>query len=247
MSNDLIRRHDRDGVATIEFHRPERKNAIIAPMLDELAEQVTDAGHDDSVRAVLLCGAGGAFCSGLDLKEYGAEPPPAWLPTSAESMRRAHVALATCPHPIVVALERYAINGGAAFALAGDLIVAGRESWLQVAEVRIGMAAPMNLAWLVARHPMATVLQIVLTGKRFDGNDLLRMNIAHEVVDDAHVRSRAEELATEVASYPAGAAKALKMAALRLGGASSDVSAIEDWFERAATLAPVSAPPPPTR
>jgi enoyl-CoA hydratase/carnithine racemase len=214
-------------------------------MLDELTEHVTAASADPTVRAVVLCGAGGAFCSGLDLTEYNADPPPLWRATASDSVRQAHLALARCPHPVVVALERYAINGGAAFALAGDLIVAGHDAWLQVAEVRIGMAAPMNLAWLTARFPLATVLQIVLSGNRFTGDDLLRMNIAHEVVDDTSVRARSIELGVELASYPPGAAQVLKSATLRLGAALQTTGNIDEWFQLAADVAPAGAPPQP--
>ena len=243
----LVRRTDRDGVAIIELHRPHRKNTIIPPMLDELTTHVTDASADSDVGSVLLCGAGGAFCSGLDLTEYNADPPSPWRSTAGHSVRRAHLAIARCPHPVVVALERYAINGGAAFALAGDLIVAGRASWLQVAEVRIGMAAPMNLAWLAARHPLAIVLQVVLSGNRFTGDELLRMNIAHDVVDDDDVRTRATELAVELASYPPGAAQLLKSAALQLSAALPGTADIDAWFQLAADVAPAGAPPPAPR
>ena len=238
----LVRRTDRDGVAIIELNRPERKNALVPPMLDELAEAVDAASSDPNVRVLMLCGAGGAFCSGLDLKEYNADPPPPWLATGAASVRAAHVALGACPHPIVVALERYAINGGAAFALAGDLIVTGTTAWLQIAEVRLGMNAPMNLAWLVARYPMSTVLQIVLTGERLHSPDLHRLGLAYEVVDDDAVRDRAEELAITIAGFPPGAAQRLKSSALRLAEESAPLSS--DWFARAAELAPAAAPPP---
>ena len=246
MTDPLVRRTDHNGVAVIELNRPDRKNALIAPMLDELAAHVTAVNADDNIGAVLLCGAGGAFCSGLDLGEYNAEPPPPWLATAAESVRAAHVALGECPHPVVVALERYAINGGAAFALAGDLIVTGTDAWLQVGEVRLGMNAPMNLAWLVARYPPAIVLQIVLVGDRVTGPDLLRLGIAHEVVDDADVRARAEALAEQIAAYPPGAAQRLKASALGLAGASPDTTSAA-WIELAATIAPTAAPPPPRR
>ncbi len=240
----LVRRTDHNGVAIIELHRPERKNALIPPMLDELAAAVDATGSDPNVRVLMLCGAGGAFCSGLDLKEYNADPPPSWLATGAASIRAAHAALGACPHPIVVALERYAINGGAAFALAGDLVVAGSTAWLQIAEVRLGMNAPMNLAWLVARYPMSTVLQIVLTGDRLHGPDLYRLGIAYEVVDDDAVRDRAEELATAIAAFPPGAARRLKASALRLADEPARLSG--EWFARAAELAPAAAPPPPS-
>ena len=243
MNEPLVRRTDRDGVAIIELHRPHRKNAIVAPLLDELATHVDAASTDDSIEVVLLCGAGGAFCSGLDLTEHNADPPPAWLPTASTSLKAAHTALGACPQPVVVALERYAINGGAAFALAGDLVVAGRESWLQVGEARLGMNAPMNLAWLVARYPMATVLQIVLPGARLTGPDLLRLGIAHELLDDDQVRSRAEALAAEIASFPTGSGRRLKQSALQLARELPAATATSEWFDRAAALAPVAAPP----
>jgi enoyl-CoA hydratase/carnithine racemase len=233
MSEPLVRRTDHGGVTTIELNRPERKNAIIAPMLDELAAHVELASSEPGIGAVLLCGAGGAFCSGLDLTEYGADPAPAWLATAPASIRAAHVAIGSCPHPVVVALERYAINGGAAFALSGDLIVAGANAWLQVGEVRLGMHAPMNLAWLVARYPVATVLQIVLAGDRVTGPDLLRLGIAHEVVDDAEVRTRAETLAQQIATFPPGAAARLKAATLELAAHAPDTTSAH-WFEQAA-------------
>ena len=233
MTEPLVRRTDRRGVAIIELNRPERKNAIIAPMLDQLTAHVESASADPEIGAVLLCGAGGAFCSGLDLTEYNADPPPTWLATAPESIRSAHVAIGSCPHPVVVALERYAINGGAAFALAGDLIVTGATAWLQVGEVRLGMHAPMNLAWLVARYPVSTVLQVVLAGGRIAGSDLLRLGIAHEVVDDPDVRARAEALAEQIAGFPRGAAAQLKAATLELARHSPDTTSAR-WFERAA-------------
>jgi enoyl-CoA hydratase/carnithine racemase len=246
MNEPLVRRTDRDGVAVIELHRPHRKNAIIGPMLDELAMHVDAASRSDSIEVVLLCGAGGAFCSGLDLTEYNADPPPAWLPTASTSLKAAHTALGACPKPVVVALERYAINGGAAFALAGDLVVAGRDAWLQVGEARLGMNAPMNLAWLVARYPMATALQIVLPGARLTGPDLLRLGIALEVVDDDQVRLRAEALAAEIASFPTGAARRLKQSALQLALDLPATTTASEWFDRAAASAPVASPPPRT-
>ena len=244
MNEPLVRHTDRNGVAIIELNRPHRRNAIIAPMLDELAGHVDAVSADDSIEVVLLCGAGGSFCSGLDLTEYNADPPPTWLPTASRSLKAAHTALGACPKPVVVALERYAINGGAAFALAGDLVVAGRDAWLQVGEARLGMNAPMNLAWLVARYPMATVLQVVLPGARLAGPDLLRLGIAHEVVDNDQVRTRAETLAAEIASFPVGAARRLKQSALRLADEFPTTAATSEWFDRAIESAPTSAPPP---
>lgn len=238
----VVTRTDQDGVAIIELNRPERKNALIGPMFDQLADHISAASADESVGAIMFGGAGGAFCSGLDLKEYNADPAPEWMATSAASSMRAHLALATCPAPIVVALERYAINGGAAYAFAGDLIVAGESAWLQVGEVQQGMAAPMNLAWLLARYPPHLVTRIVVPGERLDGPTLQQLGVVHEVVPDDEVRTRAIALATQLASYPDNAARAMKTAVVNMAsdetGARSDP---EKWFARAQQIGGAAA------
>ena len=233
-----------DGVASIVLNRPERRNAITGPLVEGLASAFTSAAERDDVGVVLFHGADGAFCSGLDLKEFNADPQPPWLSTFGRSNTKAHRALYDCPVPVVVALERYAINGGAAYALGGDLIVAGREAFLQVGEVRLGMPAPNNLAWLLARHPPAVAEQLVLSGRRFHGPDLHRLGVVFDVVDDGDVLATAAALADEIAGFPTGAARRMK-AALRGLSPSADVGGSAAWFERAAGHTWTAAVPGP--
>ena len=233
MSDDLVLRTDTDGgVAVVELNRPDRKNAMTGPLMAALADTMEAIADDQAVEAVVLAGAGGAFCSGLDLDEFRADPAPQWMADFPEMLRRAHVSLAACPAPVVVALERYAINGGAALALAGDLVVVGEESWLQVGEVRLGMAAPNNLAWLVPRYPLATVLQIVTHGARLHGPRLLELGVAYEVAAEGTVRDRAVELATELAGFPSGAGRMMKQSVLRVADAVDP----DDWFRTVGRL-----------
>lgn len=207
-----------DGLATVELNRPERRNAIIPPMLDELAAAVDRASADESVQALLLCGAGGAFCSGLDLDAYNADPPPPWVATGGGSAHAAHSALARCEVPIVVALERYAINGGAAYALAGDLLVAGETAWLQVGEMIQGLPAPMNIAWLTTKYPESVAVRVVYSGERIAGPELHAMGIAHRVTADDEVRAEATALAQRIASAPNGTPRPMKQAIRSLYG-----------------------------
>jgi len=222
-----------DGLASIVLNRPERKNAIIGPLSDALAAAFTEASDRDDVWAVLLHGAGGGFCSGLDLKEYNADPPPTWIGTASSSFVAAHRAIAECPVPVVGALERFAINGGAGLALACDLLVAGEEAFLQVGEVRQGMPAAMNLAWLSGRHPLSVIHQITLTGRRFSGPDLHRLGIVLDVVADDEVLDAARGLALEIAGFPGSAGRMMKE---HTAGMVADVVTSADRIDRGAAL-----------
>ena len=157
-SDPLVLRTDHEGVAIVELNRPHRRNALIGPLFDELAQHINAISEDANVHAVLLCGAGGAFCSGLDLTEYNADPAPPWLETAADSLRQAHVALAECAAPIIVALERYAINGGAAFALAGDLIVVGQGAGRTIKTAGLALAGVTDAeAWFSRALAVAAI------------------------------------------------------------------------------------------
>jgi len=227
------------GWAEVILSRPDRKNAIIGPMGQELASAFDQLANDDRVNLVLLRGAGGAFCSGLDLKAFNADPKPAWLNQFPTLWRGAHRALYNFDKPIVGALERFAINGGAALAIACDLLVVGDESFLQVGEVQIGMAAPYNLAWLSLRHSESVNAGIALIGDRLNGAQLLRLGLAHSCVGDAQVLNEATRLSERLASYPAGALQRIKTG-LR---ARLDHTA-DAWFDRF-TSTSASPPRPP--
>lgn len=214
--------------AEVILNRPARRNAINGPLGEALAAAIERAGADDGVQAILLRGADGAFCSGLDLKDFAAEPPPDWMPRFAAIWRNAHKTIFECRKPIVAALERFAINGGAALALAADLLVAGETAFLQVGEVKQGMAAPYNTAWLRLRHSENTAAQLTMTGRRFPGNELASLGIAYAAVPDEDVVTAARQLAEELAAYPDGALARIKTLLRAYNDAAAD-----DWFDRA--------------
>ena len=217
-----------DGWAELVLNRPERRNAIDGELGVGLAERVADLSVDPGVRCILLRGAGGAFCSGLDLKAFNADPAPEWMPRFGAIWRGAHKALFECPKPIVAAFERYGINGGAALALAADLLVTGEGAFLQVGEVQQGMAAPYNMAWLRLRHDEALAARLTLTGRRFFGPELAQLGVAYSCVPDGDVVAETALLVEQLASYPDGALARIK-GTMR---AYNDVDA-DAWFDRA--------------
>lgn len=219
----LIERHG--GRVDVVLNRPERKNAIVQSLAAELRDVFTELSSDTSVGCIVLRGAGGSFCSGMDLKAAGSdlknEPITAWVDV--------HKAIYLCPVPIVVALERFAINAGAALALSAEVVVAGQSSFLQVSEVAMGVAAPMCQAWLHLRFSPVVSDRLLLLADRVPAAELLRLGIVTEVVDDADVVSRAQALGDRIAQYPAsGRAGRVRVNQL-LRPPIDDVDA---WFSR---------------
>lgn len=229
-----------EGWGELILNRSAVKNAIDGPLGIALAAGIENLNADERVRVIVFRGAGGAFCSGLDLKSFNAEPAPDWLPEFQHIWRGAHRALFESGKPIIGALERYAINGGAALALACDVLVVGQSAFLQVGEVQIGMAAPYNLAWLSLRHTEAKMAEIALQGDRLSGEQLLRMGIAQQCVADDEVVDAATTIAQRLAGFPEGGLGRIK-AGLR---ARLDVDA-DGWFDRFTGVDPVGGRPKP--
>ena len=222
----LIDRHE--GWAEITLNRPETRNAIDMATAEALGEAIETLEREPGLRAVVLRGANGAFCSGLDLKALQAHPDG--MSGFAARWDRVHGGLMRSRKAWIVALERHAVNGGAALALAGDLLVCGAQAFLQIAEVRIGMNAPRNIAWLALRHGEAVAARLCLLGERVPASELLRLGIATEVIADADVVARAQALAATIAGFPADAVATIK-GSLR---AASTRLPPADWFDACA-------------
>ena len=207
----------------IILNRPERKNSVTADLAEQLRDAFIGVNADPSVGSVVLQGAGGFFCSGIDLKAAGDGQKPAPL----LAWPSVHAEIYKCSAPIVLALEKYAINAGAALALAAPVVVAGETSFLQVSEIQIGVAAPMNQAWLHLRHSPAVADRLTLLADRVPAAELLRLSVVSEVVADDAVLGRANELADRIAAYPSSGREGIARVRRKLRGEIADP---DSWF-----------------
>jgi enoyl-CoA hydratase/carnithine racemase len=198
-----------EGWGELVLNRPDRRNALAPESAKALREGLSDllAG---GARVVLLRGEGGTFCSGLDVDLFQGGAGAAW----AADWTGFHRDLHACPAVVICALERYAINAGAALALGSDLMVAGEGAVLTVGEAAIGMHAPMNLAWLRLKAPESVAAQLALGAGRMAGPDLHRLGLAWALVPDEAVQDHARSAAIRMAGWPAGTLAGIK-AALR--------------------------------
>ena len=228
MEHVIVHANDSDAFAEIILNRPHRRNAVTGPMVEELISAFENINADPEVSVVVLRGAEGAFCSGLDLKEFGAEPAPEWKSEFPNRWRQLHCLIFDSPKIIVGAIEGAAINAGSALALACDISIVGDSSKLQVGEIQRGMAAPMNLAWLRLRHSEAVAARLTLLGDPIFGPDIVSMGIAHHCVDDAQVVSHAHEIAAQIGSYNSDGVTQMKQSLRHAYFAGTS----KEWFAR---------------
>lgn len=232
MSEILVHRHA--GWASITFNRPERRNAIDFAFAEQFRDALRELSADADLRAIVLQGAGGAFCSGMDIKAFNTDPPPPWRDRFMPMWEEVHHLLLDCPKVLIGAIQGGAINGGAAVALAADISVVGRQAFILVGEAQVGMGAPRNISWLVLKHGEAVAMRFTLLADRVGADELLRLGVATEVVDDDQVIVRAEALASRIGAFPPGGVLAAKAGIRRTAMRMTS----PQWFQPAAEATP---------
>jgi len=218
----VITRQD-DAVCWITLNRPERMNAVTPALYDALGEAVIRAGEDPRVRAVVLTGAGRAFCAGRDLKASPASPAATagdWLERRVDYLRRhARIAflLHDMPKPTIAMINGACAGAGLSLAGACDLRVASDSAVLTSAFVKAGLPGDMGGTWFWSRIlGTGKARRLYLMSERFDAAAAERFGLVDQVVPGADLQATVSELASGLATTSARAlrhAKALLNAA----------------------------------
>jgi enoyl-CoA hydratase/carnithine racemase len=199
----------RDGVAIATLNRPDRLNAVNGRMHSEIERLPGDLDRDPDVRAMLITGAGRAFCSGGD---FGPGRDRANEPASPDRGRWLVDNLLDCRKPIVSAVRGYALGLGATLALLADVVVAGRSAVFGDTHVRMGIGAGDGgqVIWplLVGVNRAKYYL---MTGEHVPAEEAERIGLVNFVVDDDDLMDRATEIATRLAHGPMQAIIASKV------------------------------------
>jgi 2-(1,2-epoxy-1,2-dihydrophenyl)acetyl-CoA isomerase len=197
---------DRDGaVVTLTLNRPDALNALDVPLKLALRGAVDEIRTDHGVRAVVLAGAGRAFCVGQDLREHieslgGPQP----LSTVAEHYNPLVDALAGLDRPVVAAVRGMAAGAGASLAFLADLRVGGPKTAFLMAFANVGLAADTGASWTLPRLVgRAKATELLMLAEPVDATEALRLGLLTRVVDDDEkVLPAAQELAARLASGP---------------------------------------------
>ncbi|MEZ5497911.1 MAG: enoyl-CoA hydratase-related protein [Steroidobacteraceae bacterium] len=187
-----------DQVATLLLNRPRARNAISGAMRGELRDALGQLIRNDAVRAIVLGGAGGAFCAGADLAE-DAPPPP-------EQMLMEHYLpivehISTTDKPVIAAVQGAAAGVGMSLALACDLIVMGESAFFLAPFTRIGLVPDGGLCWLLV-HQLGyrRAYEVAVNAERIAAAQALEWGLANTVVADKEVVPSAIDWARRLAT-----------------------------------------------
>jgi len=175
-----------DGVATVALNRPDRLNALNKPMWLALAAAFRALSGDDSVRCVVLRGAGKAFSPGADVGEFAAErADPDQAHAYGRIMDDTYAAMRECPHPMIARIAGSCTGAGMILALLCDLRIAGAGAKFGAPVSRLGLAMPLSeFSILLGAVGRARALEILLEARVFDAHEAQAKQIVQRVVVD---------------------------------------------------------------
>lgn len=190
-------------IAIVTLNRPEKYNAVNDDLVDGINESIAKVQKDDSIRAMVLTGAGKGFCSGADMNTFGNITPDegrTYLTNTYGPLMRN---LTTLKKPVIAAINGTAAGVGASIALACDFRVMSENSGLLYAFINIGLGPDGGASWLLARQVgYSRALQIAVEGKKIKGDECHKLGLANKLVGNDAIVSTAIDWAHQIAKLP---------------------------------------------
>ncbi|HEY3144020.1 MAG TPA: enoyl-CoA hydratase-related protein [Acidimicrobiales bacterium] len=201
--------HPQPHVAVVTLNRPDRLNALSIDLALELDQTLHQVGSENDTWVVVLTGAGRAFCSGLDLKDYGILPGIDGLTVGRIAQRSMRVysqivlTMRRIPQPIIAAINGPAYGGGMCLTLAADLRVASESATFNATGIVNGLTSTeMAAGWLLPRLIGASrANDLLLTGRKVDAAEAQELGLVSRLVADDKVLDEALTMATEMCRF----------------------------------------------
>ena len=223
----------RDGVATVTLNRPDRLNAWTSRLGAELGDAMATADEDDAVRAVVVTGAGRAFCAGADLSggEFGGGEAPALRECWPYQVRK----------PVIAAINGHAVGVGLTYPMTCDVRYVAEDAKLAFAFVRRGAMPELASHAIVPRVAgFSVAAELLLSGRIFRGAEAAELGLVTKALPAAEVLPAAIALATDIAvnAAPVSVAIAKRLLWDAMDKSVAEVSAIENRLFRAVASLP---------
>jgi enoyl-CoA hydratase len=205
----VLLEHPRPHVALVTLNRPERMNSMAFDVMVPLKEVLENITYDNSVRVVVLTGAGKGFSSGADHKSAGSVPHVQGLTRPTYALRSMAIlddvilALRRLHQPVIAAVNGAAIGGGLCLALAADIRVAARGAYFRAAGINNGLtASELGLSYLLPRAiGSSRAFEIMLTGRDIDAEEAERIGLVSRQVPDDQLLETCFEMAERIAAF----------------------------------------------
>jgi 2-(1,2-epoxy-1,2-dihydrophenyl)acetyl-CoA isomerase len=201
---DLLETY-REGIVTLTFNRPAKRNAMSLDMLAAMAETLNRHALDPLTRVLILTGAGDAFCAGGDISsmESRSDMPLIELAESLHQRQQAFRRLQTFPKPVIARIRGVAVGAGLSMALACDFRVADRSARLGTAFARIGLSGDNGISWLLSKLVgSAKARELLMLGDILDAHTALAAGLITSLVEEDLLDAETDRLARRLASAP---------------------------------------------
>ena len=212
MNNEEIVLEKEAGIATLTLNRPQQLNAITRQMVLTLQKILADVEKDDSIKVLIITGAGKGFAAGLDASAL-AETADLTSEELMEEMRIFTFSLFDFSKPSIAAINGVAAGAGLALTLLCDIRIASEEAKFFSGYNRMGLTPDIGMSYFLPRLVGMTVAnELLLTGEPFDAAGALRMGMLNKVVPANEVMNEARKMAAKIAAGPSVAVNLTKQA-----------------------------------
>lgn len=199
----LLRRNER-GIATLTLNRPRQANALSCALLDALMAELANIQHDESVRVIVIAGAGKAFCAGHDLAELRSLNDPVLAHPVFALCGEIMLKLVSLPQPVIARVHGIATAAGCQLVAACDLAVASSEARFATSGINVGLFCSTPGVALARNLPRKKALEMLLTGELIDAHEALARGLVNQVVAADALDEAVQALAGKILSKPAG-------------------------------------------
>jgi enoyl-CoA hydratase len=189
-----------DGVATVTLNDPEKRNRLSGEMLAQLVEAVARVRDDEEARALVLTGAGKAFCAGADLGGFGSDAPAISKHFGTDLFLEFFRLMPRLGKPSLCAANGHVVAGGLGLALSCDLVIAKEGADFWTPEINIGAFPYMIMSIIYRNVPRKVANEMILLGERLSAADAVRHGLANKVVPEAEFDAAVDEVARKLAS-----------------------------------------------
>lgn len=217
--SDVLRIERNGALLRLTMTRSDKRNALNSELVEALDTALAEANADDAVRVIMLAAKGSVFCAGADIREFAGrtDDTSALSAKRSAGMGRLFLMSQVRTKPVIAVVDGPALGGGAALAIACDIVMASNEAKFGYPEIKGGFAVAGVLPLLVKHVGRKAAFDLCATGRSIDVEEARLMGLVTYVVDSEDILMEAERVAEQLAGYSPDALSVMKQIVQKSG------------------------------